>query len=158
MAAAATVSIIMLLLLLLVLVGFIVGIVLWATGGRSRGGGEMACGGCGYSVRGLEQLNCPECGADLRAVGIAGGGPGGKRLTGILLTSICGFLLLSCCGLFSFSFLATSVSNQSPTVTPLPAPVQTTQPSNPQGTTQDPEPASAVEGDTPDDEEDDADG
>lgn len=28
------------------------------------------CGGCGYSVRGVSELWCPECGADLREVGI----------------------------------------------------------------------------------------
>ncbi|MCX5659841.1 MAG: hypothetical protein NTW19_08985 [Planctomycetota bacterium] len=30
-----------------------------------------ACGKCGYLVRGITALNCPECGADLREVGIA---------------------------------------------------------------------------------------
>lgn len=29
-----------------------------------------ACGNCGYPVAGLNQLTCPECGADLRIVGI----------------------------------------------------------------------------------------
>ncbi len=32
--------------------------------------GEPRCGQCGYIVRGLSELNCPECGADLREVGI----------------------------------------------------------------------------------------
>src|SRR5690606_21037158 len=31
---------------------------------------EPACGGCGYAVRGLSELRCPECGADLREAGI----------------------------------------------------------------------------------------
>jgi len=35
----------------------------------SNGG---ACGKCGYNVRGIESLACPECGADLREVGITG--------------------------------------------------------------------------------------
>jgi hypothetical protein len=29
-----------------------------------------SCGKCGYQVRGISTLNCPECGADLREVGI----------------------------------------------------------------------------------------
>ena len=31
---------------------------------------EPACGKCGYSSRGLSNFECPECGADLREVGI----------------------------------------------------------------------------------------
>jgi len=33
-------------------------------------GQEPRCGQCGFSVTGLTTLTCPECGADLRAVGI----------------------------------------------------------------------------------------
>ena len=33
----------------------------------------MTCGKCGYSVKGLESMTCPECGADLREVGIKRG-------------------------------------------------------------------------------------
>lgn len=31
---------------------------------------EPCCGKCGYSVRGLDSFTCPECGSDLREVGI----------------------------------------------------------------------------------------
>src|SRR5687768_8193859 len=31
---------------------------------------DPRCGACGYIVRGIESLRCPECGSDLRAVGI----------------------------------------------------------------------------------------
>ena len=31
---------------------------------------EPACGKCGYAVRGLDTFICPECGSDLRQVGI----------------------------------------------------------------------------------------
>jgi hypothetical protein len=31
---------------------------------------EPSCAACGYAVRGLEKLICPECGSDLRLVGI----------------------------------------------------------------------------------------
>lgn len=32
--------------------------------------GDPTCGRCGYIVRGVSQLTCPECGSDLREVGI----------------------------------------------------------------------------------------
>ncbi len=35
-----------------------------------RGGDLPTCAKCGYAVRGLPGLDCPECGADLREVGI----------------------------------------------------------------------------------------
>jgi class 3 adenylate cyclase len=35
-----------------------------------RPGSDPACGKCGYAVRGLTTFVCPECGADLREVGI----------------------------------------------------------------------------------------
>lgn len=102
-----------LLILLLVLGGLVLGIVLIVTGGRKGSAGEMACGRCGYAVRGLEQLACPECGADLREAGIARGGSSGKRTLGIVLVSLCGFLLLSCCGLMAIGFLAAGTSVRS---------------------------------------------
>ena len=38
---------------------------------RSRGKvSEPSCGKCGYAVTGLETMVCPECGSDLRVVGI----------------------------------------------------------------------------------------
>jgi ribosomal protein L34E len=36
---------------------------------------KPVCGACGYAVAGLEALKCPECGSDLREVGIKGGRP-----------------------------------------------------------------------------------
>ena len=35
--------------------------------------GGAKCGGCGYAAEGLPGLRCPECGADLRKVGICVG-------------------------------------------------------------------------------------
>ena len=34
---------------------------------------DPRCGQCGYIVRGLTTLNCPECGSDLAAVGVVHG-------------------------------------------------------------------------------------
>jgi hypothetical protein len=44
---------------------------------------EPSCGQCGYCVRGLESMTCPECGSDLRVVGIVTPGvtrPLGKKM------------------------------------------------------------------------------
>lgn len=40
---------------------------------------EPACGNCGYCVRGISELICPECGSDLREVGIRTPGTGMPR-------------------------------------------------------------------------------
>ncbi len=50
---------------------------------RKRGGhvGEPACGNCGYAVRGLPTFTCPECGEDLREVGIVTPGHAGMSPT-----------------------------------------------------------------------------
>ncbi|QQE13035.1 hypothetical protein JD969_06130 [Planctomycetota bacterium] len=62
------------LLLLIVLVILLLGVWMILRGlGKNRKkaeGGEASCGHCGYIVLGLERLICPECGNDLREVGI----------------------------------------------------------------------------------------
>ena len=140
-------GILSLLILVVLLGGLIFGIVLWATGGRSGSGNEMSCGGCGYAVRGLEALNCPECGADLRMVGINRGQTGGSRVTGIVLTVCCGgLLMLGCLG----SALFLSGSNSSSTIQSVPLQAYPSQPST---TTNAPQPTSVEdteEGDTVD--------
>lgn len=55
---------------------------------RGKGSGEMGCGKCGYAVRGASGLACPECGADLREVGI-------KPVTGDVRTYWAGRILLT---------------------------------------------------------------
>jgi hypothetical protein len=56
-----------LLLLLVLLCGFALGLI-YRRGGKQVS--EPSCGKCGYCVRGLESSICPECGSDLRVVGI----------------------------------------------------------------------------------------
>ena len=61
-------GLIMLLVVLICVIGLVA---LWAAAlRRPSGGGLPACGRCGYPVKGLTALNCPECGGDLREVGI----------------------------------------------------------------------------------------
>jgi hypothetical protein len=50
--------------------------------------GDAACGSCGYSTRGLETLTCPECGEDLRRVGIIPSGGAARRRLGFLIPAI----------------------------------------------------------------------
>ena len=64
-----------------------------------KGGGAIdqpSCGNCGYPTRGISELKCPECGADLRVVGILQPGEGRAALAGCvmpLLATILIFLL-----------------------------------------------------------------
>lgn len=72
------------LIVLIVPALFLTGLVLWLSNRGSRTGAEGAgCGRCGYSARGATGWNCPECGADLREVGIRTADPrqqGRRRL------------------------------------------------------------------------------
>jgi preprotein translocase subunit SecG len=119
-------ELIVILIVLVLLGSLITGIVMWSTSG-SGGSGEMSCGACGYPVRGLSQLNCPECGADLRKVGINKGAGAGKKATGMILTigSLAAFVL--CLLLVGFLFLAQPRSSTAlPAAQSLPAQSQST--------------------------------
>lgn len=64
----------------------VVVLVLAAAGGvlfwrRRRPSAEPVCGRCGYCVTGLTTFICPECGSDLREVGILGGRQAGGAPT-----------------------------------------------------------------------------
>ena len=60
--------------------------------------GDSVCGSCGYSTRGLQSFQCPECGSDLRRVGIvpvrrfAARGVSRWLVTLALLTIFCSLL------------------------------------------------------------------
>ena len=105
-----------------VLIGLFVGITLWITGGNSSGSSEMSCGGCGYAVRGLGGVNCPECGADLRKVGINRPKGGANRGVGIALTLIC-FLFVA--GLVVFGLFVNMKTAQTPPAMPTQTPLST---------------------------------
>ena len=58
------------LLLMLVMMGFAVAVLVRRGASARARVTEPSCGKCGYCVRGLQSLVCPECGSDLREVGI----------------------------------------------------------------------------------------
>lgn len=105
-----------LLIIAFILIGLVFGVTMWITGGRSRNKGEMACGGCGYAVRGLEALNCPECGADLRMVGIKPLPGKGSLGLGIVFAMLLTLLLVITLGswLFMANVKSTSPAGSSP--------------------------------------------
>ena len=124
-----------LLLMLLMLIGLPVGaglLVAWVVGrGRPAGGdaGDAGtCGSCGYSARGLSSWHCPECGADLRLVGIRPKGKAGRAAPAIagVLTGSAVLLLLGCVASGLFWASAGSVQRVHPQ--PQPAQVQRAQP------------------------------
>lgn len=51
---------------------------------KNQQSNQPSCGGCGYPTRGISELTCPECGADLRKVGIRMPGDGRSPLAGCL--------------------------------------------------------------------------
>ena len=62
-------------ILLLLVLGAIAAVIVWIAivAGRARrphASTGPVCGACGYSVVGLTTMTCPECGGDLRSVGI----------------------------------------------------------------------------------------
>ena len=67
-----TFGILLLAVVLALLAGSVGGLAfLWYRVLRRSGEGDLpTCAKCGYATRGLDSLRCPECGADLREVGI----------------------------------------------------------------------------------------
>jgi len=58
---------------------------------RGRSGTQPSCGQCGYAVQGLPTFTCPECGSDLRQVGIVTPGqarPLGPVARGLIWTLV----------------------------------------------------------------------
>ena len=118
--ALSFVAIFMLLILVAALVALVVGIVLLVKSGKqaAEGGG---CGACGYTVRGVSTFSCPECGADLREVGIQSTGKSSKA-AGFTLTLIGAAvlgLILVCGGFFTFARMSKTTRGVTPA---MPAP------------------------------------
>ncbi|MBN1343855.1 MAG: hypothetical protein JXQ73_14320 [Phycisphaerae bacterium] len=66
----AAVALTFILLFALLVVGAVVLIVRLVRGAPRHAVAEPSCGSCGYAVQGLPTFTCPECGSDLREVGI----------------------------------------------------------------------------------------
>jgi len=64
--------------------------------GERAGTGEAVCAACRYPVRGLSTFQCPECGADLRDVGMLKlRGAGGFRRTAVAWTIMWVLLMIA---------------------------------------------------------------
>jgi hypothetical protein len=79
-------------LALFLVVGLVVGVVVivLVAARRRKRVAQPSCGACRYPVAGLEVLRCPECGADLRTVGIltpANSGPSRTMIATLLVVA-----------------------------------------------------------------------
>lgn len=61
---------ILILFVLILMIAMVAVIVVISAVARRKRVSAPSCGSCGYAVEGLESLRCPECGSDLRQVGI----------------------------------------------------------------------------------------
>ena len=95
---ASVVGIVFVLLMVLGLTALVVGIVLLLT--KSSGDAEGGqCGACGYAVRGVSTFSCPECGADLREVGInQTAKKGSANMAFIVVGGAALLFVVMCCG------------------------------------------------------------
>ena len=81
------------------------------------------CGKCGYMVKGLSVLDCPECGADLREVGIVPA-KSGNRGIGIAMMVAGALVLLSLCACGGLTFVWAGASGSVSPAQPIPLPTQ----------------------------------
>ena len=79
------------------------------------------CGRCGYMVRGLTTFSCPECGADLREVGI--NPPQNQDDSRRAIFVLVMFAAILCCAAIMFMLSARS-SSSGPALPTQPVPVQ----------------------------------
>lgn len=71
---------------LFILISYPIGLIwLWFRVLRRPRTESGTCGRCGYCVTGLKSMNCPECGADFREVGISIRGPSMAKPTEFVL-------------------------------------------------------------------------
>lgn len=116
---------------LLVSLGLIVaGIVLLARASPGPGADGSTCGKCGYSARGLTTFTCPECGSDLREVGIQRSGRRG-RAPGVVLLVIGLVLMLLLCLMSGLMWFRVSTPHRVMPVAPTPTPLAPTPPPPP---------------------------
>jgi class 3 adenylate cyclase len=90
--AESFIGVVLVLIFPLFLAAIAGGIVLIVRRRRSKRSGEPTCAHCGYNVTGLTTFTCPECGSDLRQVGIRGAAPTATnkpRPLGALILKLC---------------------------------------------------------------------
>lgn len=108
------------------LVMLIAGLVmLTRTRGQAGAASEGNCGKCGYLVAGLSTFVCPECGSDLRVVGIVAPRKSRGLAMGLTIGGAA-VLALMCTGFFGLFFLGVARRPAAGGVivnTPRPAPV-----------------------------------
>ncbi len=114
----ASIVLLLTVVLSLILAGAVVG-ALWVLGRRRNVSDTGACGKCGYSTRGLTSFVCPECGCDLRDVGIVPPQSKGIGRGGAIVLVVVGLLMLFVCGGL---FLTPMSLAPAPVVTVVPAP------------------------------------
>ncbi len=105
-------------LIILVLIGaaVVAAVVVWLLLRRTTAEHNMmACGACGYPVRGATTLSCPECGADLREAGIGKTGQGGQPALIVALVAA-GAVLFGCvcAGVFGYGWMAKAPAPANP--------------------------------------------
>jgi hypothetical protein len=106
--------------------GLLAAMLLWKRRSAEAGG---CCGKCGYSTRALTTFACPECGADLREVGIVQPTKRAVPTVAILVTAgVLGVFVLLCCGGIGLPMWVRFRSAPMPATTATVAPVSTPPP------------------------------
>jgi len=121
--AISFLELLILLLVLAMIVGGIACIIIGVILRKKTNPDGGACGKCGYSVNQLETMTCPECGADLREVGIKTATGKGSAIALIAVGALMLLLCLGCVGFMSFALFRASTPSQTfgpPTVQPTP--------------------------------------
>jgi len=113
-------------LLLFIFIGILLALAIAAAVNRGQHRGRRpdadpysgACGACGYSTKGVSTFNCPECGADLRIVGItpptlAPPSTAGNKAVLVAVIAVLAIIVLG--GLFSWVSMGNSAPAPMPT-------------------------------------------
>jgi len=130
-AGVSIIGLLVILILLALIAAGVTLIILGLVGRKPRLADGGVCGKCGYSVKGLTGLNCPECGGDLREVGIERpGGVAGKNVALISGIVLLGLVLMCVVTTFLWASVASTRQVTVPQTTHT-VPVQPAQPAPP---------------------------
>jgi len=85
-------------LFLLLVVAGLIGLAVWAVVRSKNAGSNIPkCGKCGYAVRGIGSLHCPECGVDLREAGIVKPDNSNSTVWIVIIAGIVGAMMVCVC-------------------------------------------------------------